>query len=46
MTLEQTVFTRVRLRLIPFMFLLYIPLGFITDKAIFNYRVRRKAGSR
>ena len=26
-----------------FMFLLYIPLGFITDKAIFNYRMRKKA---
>jgi len=29
-----------------FMFLLYIPIGFITDKAIFNYRVRKKAGTR
>jgi hypothetical protein len=26
-----------------FMFLLYIPLGFITDKAIFNYRMRKRA---
>ena len=30
-----------------FMFLLYIPLGFVTDKMIFNYRVRKKkAGTR
>jgi hypothetical protein len=28
-----------------FMFLLYIPLGYATDKAIYNYR-RRKAGAR
>jgi len=27
-----------------FMFLLYIPLGFMTDKAIFRFRQRRKAG--
>jgi hypothetical protein len=29
-----------------FMFLLYIPLGFVTDKIIFNYRMRKKAGTR
>jgi hypothetical protein len=29
-----------------FMFLLYIPLGFVTDKMIFNYRMRKKAGTR
>ena len=29
-----------------FMFLLYIPLGFVTDKAIYNFRRRRKAGGR
>lgn len=28
-----------------FMFLLYIPLGFMTDKAIYNFRRRRKAGA-
>jgi len=28
-----------------FMFLLYIPLGYATDRAIFNFR-RRKAGAR
>ena len=27
----------------PMMFLLYIPLGFATDKAIYNFRQRRKA---
>jgi hypothetical protein len=26
-----------------FMFLIYIPLGYATDKAIFNFRQRRKA---
>ena len=26
-----------------FMFLIYIPLGFATDKAIYNFRQRRKA---
>jgi hypothetical protein len=26
-----------------FMFLIYIPLGFVTDKMIFNYRMRKKA---
>jgi len=25
-----------------FMFVLYIPLGFLTDKAVFNFRNRRK----
>ena len=25
-----------------FMFVLYIPLGFVTDKAVFNFRNRRK----
>jgi hypothetical protein len=29
-----------------FMFLLYIPLGFVTDKMIFNYRMRKRAGTR
>ena len=29
-----------------FMFLLYIPLGFATDKMIFSYRMRKKAGTR
>src|ERR671928_1853758 len=29
-----------------FMFLLYIPLGFVTDKMIFSYRMRKKAGTR
>ena len=29
-----------------FMFLLYIPLGFATDKAIFNFRRRRKEAKR
>ena len=29
-----------------FMFLLYIPLGFLTDKAIYNFRMRKKAGTR
>jgi hypothetical protein len=28
-----------------FMFLIYIPLGFATDKAIYNFRQRRKAGA-
>jgi hypothetical protein len=26
-----------------FMFLLYIPLGFVTDKAVYSYRMRKKA---
>ncbi len=26
-----------------FMFLLYIPLGFVTDRAIYSYRVKKKA---
>ena len=30
----------------PFMFLLYIPLGFVTDKMIYSYRQRKKAGRR
>jgi Flp pilus assembly protein TadB len=29
-----------------FMFLIYIPLGFATDKAIYNFRQRRKASAR
>jgi hypothetical protein len=29
-----------------FMFLLYIPLGYLTDMAIYRYRMRRKAGGR
>jgi hypothetical protein len=29
-----------------FMFLIYIPLGFATDKAIYNFRQRRKAAAR
>jgi hypothetical protein len=29
-----------------FMFLLYIPLGYMTDSAIYRYRRRRKAGPR
>jgi len=29
-----------------FMFLLYIPLGFMTDKMIYSYRMRKKAGTR
>jgi hypothetical protein len=29
-----------------FMFLLYIPLGFLTDKTIYSYRMRKKAGTR
>jgi hypothetical protein len=29
-----------------FMFLLYIPLGYATDKAIYSYRQRKKAGAR
>jgi hypothetical protein len=29
-----------------FMFLLYIPLGFMTDKMIYSYRKRKKAGTR
>jgi len=29
-----------------FMFLLYIPLGFMTDKMIYSYRMRRKPGKR
>jgi hypothetical protein len=28
-----------------FMFLLYIPLGYVTDQAIFRFRQRKKAGS-
>jgi Flp pilus assembly protein TadB len=28
-----------------FMFLLYIPLGYMTDMAIFRYRRRKKAGT-
>jgi len=28
-----------------FMFLLYIPLGYMTDQAIYRFRQRRKAGS-
>jgi hypothetical protein len=27
------------------MFLLYIPLGYMTDTAIFRYRQRKKAGT-
>jgi hypothetical protein len=29
-----------------FIFLLYIPLGFMTDKMIYSYRLRKKAGAR
>ena len=29
-----------------FMFLLYIPLGYLTDMAIYRYRLRKKAGGR
>ena len=29
-----------------FMFLVYIPLGYMTDVAIFRYRLRKKAGGR
>jgi hypothetical protein len=29
-----------------FMFLLYIPLGYATDKMIFNFRMRKKSGNR
>jgi Flp pilus assembly protein TadB len=29
-----------------FMFLLYIPLGYLTDMAIYRYRMRKKAGGR
>jgi|SRR5215212_7912227 len=29
-----------------FMFLLYIPLGFVTDKMIYSYRTRKKAAGR
>ena len=29
-----------------FMFLLYIPLGFMTDKMIYSYRLRKKPGTR
>ena len=29
-----------------FMFLLYIPLGYMTDQAIYRYRMRKKAGGR
>jgi hypothetical protein len=29
-----------------FMFLLYIPLGYLTDMAIYRYRARRKPGGR
>jgi hypothetical protein len=28
-----------------FMFLLYIPLGYMTDRAIYGFRQRRRAGS-
>lgn len=28
-----------------FMFILYIPLGYLTDRAIYNFRQRRKQGS-
>jgi hypothetical protein len=30
--------------LVGFMFLLYIPLGYMTDTAIYRYRLRKKAG--
>ena len=29
-----------------FMFLLYIPLGYVTDSAIYRYRLRKKQGTR
>jgi hypothetical protein len=29
-----------------FMFMLYIPLGYFTDMAIYRYRLRKKAGGR
>jgi hypothetical protein len=29
-----------------FMFLLYIPLGYVTDKMIYGYRMRKKTGTR
>ena len=29
-----------------FMFMLYIPLGYFTDMAIYRYRMRKKAGGR
>jgi hypothetical protein len=29
-----------------FMFLVYIPLGFVTDKMIYRYRMSKKAGTR
>jgi hypothetical protein len=29
-----------------FMFLLYIPLGYVTDKMIYSYRMRKQAGTR
>jgi Flp pilus assembly protein TadB len=29
-----------------FIFLLYIPLGYLTDMAIYRYRMRKKAGGR
>jgi hypothetical protein len=29
-----------------FMFLIYIPLGYATDKALFRYRQRRRAAAR
>jgi hypothetical protein len=29
-----------------FMFLLYIPLGYMTDTAIYRYRQRKRAGPR
>jgi hypothetical protein len=29
-----------------FMFLLYIPLGYVTDAAIYRYRLRKKRGTR
>ena len=28
-----------------FMFLLYIPLGYMTDQAIYRYRLRKKQGA-
>jgi len=29
-----------------FMFLLYIPLGFVTDRMVYSYRMKKRAGSR
>ena len=29
-----------------FMFLLYIPLGYVTDSAIYRYRLKKKQGAR